>query len=73
MFHPAVDAVHLAMVRVTRISARTPAGVRGKAAVCRAVLAMDEPEAAAGGFDAPGPRHDVLAWSLLRAMAELGA
>lgn len=60
-----------ALVMVSRLPARTASGLQAKAAVCRAVLKADEPEAMAGRFDGPARRHDVLAWSLLSDMAEV--
>jgi len=72
-FEPANDALHTALIRVSELRARTAAGVQAKAAVCRAVLASDEPSAVTGRFDVPARRHDVLAWSTLADMAEAGA
>ncbi len=71
VFEPANDALHDAVIRVSELRARTTAGVQAKAAVCRAVLAMDEPLAVTGRFDVPARRHDVLAWSLMSDMAEV--
>jgi hypothetical protein len=65
VFNAAVDALHAALVRVSGLRATTPTGLRAKADVCRAVLAMDEPEAADGRFNGPVRRHDVLAASFL--------
>lgn len=61
VFEPANAAVHDALVQVSRLSARTVAGARAKAGVCRAVLAMDEPSAVTGRFNTAARRHDVLA------------
>lgn len=73
VFEPANAAVHTALIRVSGLRARTTAGVQAKAAVCRAALALDEPSAMTGRFDVETRRHDVLAWSLLSDMAEVGA
>ena len=64
-------AFHEALVAVSRLPARTASGLQAKAAVCRAVLAADEPKAMAGQFGGPARRHDVLAWSLLSDMADV--
>ncbi|MGI4943469.1 MAG: hypothetical protein ACRYHQ_23370, partial [Janthinobacterium lividum] len=63
------EAFHDAVVMVAGLPARTASGLQAKAAVCRAVLAADEPKAMAGRFDGPARRHDVLAASLLSDMA----
>ncbi|MGI4797364.1 MAG: hypothetical protein ACRYG8_25595 [Janthinobacterium lividum] len=71
VFEPANDALHDALIRVSRLPARTTAGVRAKAAVCGAVLRIDEPSAMAGRFDLEARRHDVLAWSTLIDLVDL--
>ncbi|MGI4795066.1 MAG: hypothetical protein ACRYG8_13525 [Janthinobacterium lividum] len=63
------EAFHDAVIMVSRLPALTASGIQAKAAVCRAVLAADEPSAVKGRFDVPARRHDVLAWSLLSDMA----
>ncbi|MGI4797511.1 MAG: hypothetical protein ACRYG8_26380 [Janthinobacterium lividum] len=63
------EAFHDAVIMVSRLPARTATGLQAKAAVCRAVLAADEPTAMIGRFDGPARRHDVLAASLLSDMA----
>ena len=63
------EAFHDAVIMVSRLRALTASGIQAKAAVCRAVLAADEPSAVKGRFDVPARRHDVLAWSLLSDMA----
>ena len=65
VFNAAVDTLHAGLVRVSGLCATTLAGLHAKAGVCRAVLAMDEPEAAGGRFNGPVRRHDVLAASFL--------
>ena len=65
------DAFHEALVAVSRLPARTASGVQAKAAVCRAVLAVDEPAAMAGTFGGSARRHDVLAWSVLGDLVEV--
>jgi len=65
VFNEAVDALHAALVRVSGLRTTTPAGLRAKADVCRAVLAMDEPVAMGGRFGGTARRHDVLAASFL--------
>lgn len=64
-------AFHDAVVMVSRLPALTASGVQAKAAVCRAVLAADEPKAKAGEFGGTARRHDVLIWSLLSDMAKV--
>lgn len=71
MFEPANAAVHDAIERVSGLRARTAAGVQAKAAVCRTVLAMDEPDVKAARIGGATRRHDVLAWSVLSDLAEL--
>ncbi len=73
VFEPAVASMHAAAERVSGLRARTVGGLRAKAAVCRAVLAADEPAAMAGTFGGPAQRHDVLVWSTLADMVEVGA
>jgi len=73
VFEPAVVIMHAAAERVSGLRAHTVAGMRAKAAVCRAVLAADEPSAMAGTFGGPAQRHDVLVWSTLADMVEVGA
>jgi len=65
VFEPVAAAMHAAAERVSGFRAHTVGGMRAKAAVCRAVLAADEPAAMAGTFGGPAQRHDVLTWSLL--------
>ncbi len=71
VFEPAVASMHAAAERVSGLRARTVGGLRAKAAVCRAVLAADEPAAMAGTFGGPAQRHDVLAGSLLGDLVEV--
>lgn len=70
-FDAAVAVAHDAVVRVSGLRARTLAGLRAKAAVCRAVYAADEPVAMAGTFGGKAQRHDVLAWSTLADLVEV--
>jgi hypothetical protein len=70
VFESALDVLHAAIVRVSDLRARTAAGVRAKAGVCRALLAMDEPDVTAARIGGATRRHDVLAWSTLNDMAE---
>ncbi len=62
---------HAAVVRLSGLRARTLAGLRAKAGVCRAVYVADEPVAMAGIFGAAARRHDVLAWSTLADLVEV--
>ncbi len=71
VFEPAVASMHAAAERVSGLRARTVGGLRAKAAVCRAVLAADEPAAMAGTFGGPAQRHDVLTGSLLGDLVEV--
>ncbi len=71
VFEPVNDALHDAVVRVSGLRPRTVGGLRAKAAVCRAVLAADEPAAAAGRFGSAARRHDVLAWAVLGDLVEV--
>jgi len=73
VFEPAVAIMHAAAERVSGLQARTVGGLFAKATVARAVLAADEPAAMAGTFGGPAQRHDVLAWSTLADLAEVGA
>ncbi len=65
VFEAAVTGMHEALVWVSGLRPHTVGGLRAKAAVARAVLAADEPAAAAGIFGGSARRHDVLAWSVL--------
>ncbi len=71
VFEPAVLAMHAAAERVSGLRAHTVGGLRAKVAVCRAVLAADEPAAVAGVFGDKAQRHDVLAWSTLADLVEV--
>ncbi len=71
VFEPAVLAMHAAAERVSGLRAHTVGGLRAKVAVCRAVLAADEPAAVAGVFGDRVQRHDVLAWSTLADLGEV--
>ncbi len=71
VFESALDVLHAAIVRVSDLRARTAAGVRAKAGVCRALLAMDEPGVTAARIGGATRRHDVLAWSVLSDLDEM--
>ena len=71
VFGAAVTDVHNALVLVSGLRAQTVSGLRVKASVARAVLAVDEPAAMAGIFDGSARRHDVLAWSALSDLIEV--
>ncbi len=73
VFEPANDALHDAVIRVSELRARTAAGVRAKARVCQALLALDEPDVKAARIGGATRRHDVLAWSVLGDLAEVRA
>ena len=71
VFEAAVTSMHEALMQVSGLRPHTVGGLRAKAAVTRAVLAADEPAAAAGIFGGSARRHDVLAWAVLSDLIEV--
>ena len=71
VFKPALAVLYAMIVQVSGIRALTAAGVRAKARVCQAVLAMNKPGATTAQIGEMTRRYDALAWSTLSDLAKM--